>query len=178
MGWLNRQHEQNMEDNSSLEDDSSRDWDARSNGSWESSRVSSKGSAVENEVRSTNNQWLLIILFSNGSILHCLKFYRLSAQTGQALAGTLMQQQHCQEGWRSWKPKLTTSLKRAFTCLRLAWKRPTQLARLSFVNVSRGFFAAEILWKPNTDGWMKIVEGNCKLCRMGIFLFSLSLLSN
>ena len=63
MGVLNSQHGHNMEVDSydsslesNLEDDPSRDWDAWSNGSLESSRVSSKGSVDGNEVKSTTEK--------------------------------------------------------------------------------------------------------------------------
>ena len=89
-----------------------------------------------------------------------MKTVRSSAQIRQSLAKTLAQD--CEEGWRSWKSKLTTSSERVSTCLRLSWRRPTQLIRLSSVSRSRGLFAAEMVWnrrgwgsKPSSDGWMK-----------------------
>ena len=57
-----------LESNSDLEDDSSRDWDAWSNGFLDSTRASSRPSTVGNEVKSTTRK---IILFNNhyGQIL-------------------------------------------------------------------------------------------------------------
>ena len=45
-----------LESNSDLEDDSSRDWDAWSNGFLDSSRASSRVSTVGNEVKSTTRK--------------------------------------------------------------------------------------------------------------------------
>ena len=45
----NNSYDASFEDSSCLEDDPSRDWDAWSNGSWDSSRASSRAASVGKE---------------------------------------------------------------------------------------------------------------------------------